>query len=226
LRSAVNQLEGLPQAADGQTAALGARPTPDNGTPQIMDGGEGSSASNPAGTSAANHPKAQPQVASMGGSESSEPGKGNAPPHGPYPVGTGAIDFSGEGPVVKIEPPPVYNANRGQLAGPANNSRAGDSALGGLGTQALNGNGALSDLQIALGDQLNISDDEPAGKGRRIRLEAPPQTQLAAIAINRPSSSGNWLPATEGEVVRASVSMSRREIVRRYFLPEPEAATP
>ncbi len=227
LKSALARLQSTPQERGGEVVALAERPTTvgDGAPKKVVNDNRSPIASSD--NVEANHPGDTPEAGrlkSFSGAQT-RPDEPSAP-HGPYPVGV-SRDYGGEDPfTIPSGSRPQSATDRGQLAGPANNSRRGESVLGGLGTQNLNGESDWADLEIALGDKLVVSDNEPLGAGRRIRLEAPPQTQLTETAGERASSSGNWQRAPEGEVVRTSVSIGRREIVRRYFLPKPEAASP
>lgn len=112
-------------------------------------------------------------------------------------------------------------ADGAQLAGAAEESRAGDSRLAGEGVAGLDGQGAETDPFAVAGEL--VLQDEIDGEGRRIRVEVPPPTAPVELAPGE-ISAGDWRAAPESEVARAVVPLPDRGAVGRYFRALAEAA--
>jgi hypothetical protein len=141
-------------------------------------------------------------------------------PEGEYafsPGEAGDLAFQGIRPVPKP-------AMSGQVAGPASDARPGESSLAGFGSEALFGDGLSGDLDFTFAERMLITDQEPNGDGRRIQLSVAPDENQAFIPLSAASlpDGASWVRTMEEEVARATIAASRREIVRRYFLPAPE----
>ncbi|MGV8839420.1 MAG: hypothetical protein ACWA6X_03845 [Bauldia sp.] len=105
--------------------------------------------------------------------------------------------------------------------GPATAANTGQSRFAGAGQQLLAGAPAPAQDPFALGADMLLTGplDET---GRRIRIEAPPEMQVIAIAPAE-ATAMTWAPRREIEARRTVVPLAARDVLARYFRAAAEA---
>ena len=102
-----------------------------------------------------------------------------------------------------------------QSVGAAKDAGQGDGDRAGEGTRPL-GNGATALNELAPVAQM-LLPDQPAGNGRHIRIELPPEANLSDVAPPQLGGNAAWRRMQEQAVEREALAPADRAVVGRYF---------